>query len=405
MGANMKTTTPAFHVMLKPRGAICNLGCQYCYFLSKEKLYPEGSFRMDETLLEDFTRQYIQAQDAPEITFSWQGGEPTLMGLEFFEQAIGFQQKYAQPGQKINNALQTNGVTLTEAWCKFFKMHNFLIGLSIDGPKHLHDAYRRDKGGNPTFERVMNGLELLKAHKVAFNALTTVHAANAPHPLEVYHFLRDRAKIGFIQFIPIVERDNETGYQEGSKVTERSVTARQYGQFLISIFDEWVRRDVGQVYVQIFDVALGAWLGQPGALCVFAPTCGGAMALEHNGDLFSCDHFVEPKYLLGNIQKHDLIDLVTSESQIKFGRNKMDRLPGFCQNCEVRFACQGGCPKNRFIRTPRGEPGLNYLCRGYKDFFKYIDEPMKIMAFLIRQQFPPAEVMNILAERERGKQK
>jgi uncharacterized protein len=401
----MKTTKPGYHVMLKPRGAICNLGCQYCYFLSKEKLYPESSFRMDETLLEDFTRQYIQTQQSPEITFSWQGGEPTLMGLEFFEQAIRFQQKYAQPGQKIKNALQTNGVTLTEAWCQFFKAHDFLIGLSIDGPKHLHDAYRRDKGENPTFERVMDGLELLKAHKVTFNALTTVHAANAPHPLEVYHFLRDKAKIEFIQFIPIVERDNETGYQEGSKITERSVTARQYGQFLISIFDEWVSRDVSLVYVQIFDVALGAWLGQPGALCVFAPTCGGAMALEHNGDLYACDHFVEPKYLLGNIQEHDLINLVTSESQVKFGRNKMDKLPDFCLNCEVRFACHGGCPKNRFIRTPRGEPGLNYLCQGYKDFFKHIDEPMKIMAFLIRRQLPPLEVMNILVEKERGEQK
>jgi uncharacterized protein len=383
--------------MVKPRGAICDLRCQYCYFLSKEKLYPESSFRMDDALLERFTQQYIQAQRAPEVTFAWQGGEPTLMGLDFFEKAVLYQKKHAQPGQKINNALQTNGVTLSDEWCRFFKSNDFLIGLSIDGPKHLHDAYRQDKGGNPTFERVINGLELLKKHKVAFNALTTVHAANSPYPLEVYRFLRDTVKMAFMQFIPIVERDNLTGYQEGSKVTKRSVTAKGYGNFLIQIFDEWVRRDVGQVYVQIFDVALGAWLGQPGALCIFAPTCGTALAMEHNGDLYACDHFVEPKHLLGTVQENNLIDLVSSEKQYKFGRDKMDKLPKFCLECEVRFACHGGCPKNRLIRTPKGEQGLNYLCRGYKDFFHHIDEAMKIMAFLIRQGRAPAEVMNILA--------
>jgi uncharacterized protein len=392
------TTPTAFHVMLKPRGAICDLGCQYCYFLSKERLYPESSFRMEEALLEDFTRQYIEAQRGPEVTFAWQGGEPTLMGLEFFEKAVRFQKKYARSGQKISNALQTNGVSLTDEWCKFFKAYNFLVGLSIDGPKQLHDAYRHDKGGKPTFDRVMKGLELLKKHKVEFNALTTVHAANAPHPLDIYRFLRDEVGIAFIQFIPIVERDNQTGFQEGSKVTNRSVTARGFGNFLIQIFDEWVRRDVGQTYVQIFDVALGAWLGQPGALCVFAPTCGTALAMEHNGDLYACDHFVEPKYLLGNIQENNLIDLVSSESQYKFGRGKMDKLLKSCQNCKVRFACHGGCPKNRFIRTPRGEPGLNYLCRAYKDFFHHIDQAMKIMAFLIRQRRAPAEVMNLLGK-------
>lgn len=358
---------------------------------------------MEDSLLEDYTQQYIQAQRAPEVTFAWQGGEPTLMGLDFFERAIRYQKKYASKGQKINNALQTNGVTLTDDWCRFFKTNDFLIGISVDGPKHLHDAYRHDKGGKPTFDRVMNGLELLRKHKIAFNALTTVHAANSPHPLEVYRFLRDEARFQFIQFIPIVERDNQTGFQEGTKVTDRSVTARQYGQFLIHIFDEWVRRDVGQVYVQIFDVSLGAWLSQPGALCVFAPTCGTALAMEHNGDLYACDHFVEPDYLLGNINEENLIELVSSKRQVKFGRDKMDKLPKYCLNCEVRFACHGGCPKNRFLHTPMGEPGLNYLCQGYKDFFNHINEPMKIMAFLIHQGRPPAEVINILANRKRGK--
>jgi uncharacterized protein len=390
-----RTIPPAFHVMIKPRGAICNLGCEYCYFLSKESLYPGSSFRMEDDLLELFTQQYIQAQQVPEVTFAWQGGEPTLMGLEFFERAIQLQKKYAHPGQKISNALQTNGVNLTDQWCRFFKKNNFLIGISIDGPRHLHDAYRHDKGGEPTFERVMHGLALLQKHKVECNALTTIHAANADYPLEVYHFLRDELEMQFIQFIPIVERDNQTGFQEGSKVTQRSVRPQQYGQFLIQIFDEWVRRDVGQVFVQIFDVSLGAWLGQPGALCIFAPTCGTALAIEHNGDLYSCDHFVEPRHILGNLRESDLIEMVSSEKQNAFGHAKLEKLPRYCLDCEVRFACHGGCPKNRFIRTPKGEPGLNYLCAGYKSFFKHIDEPMKIMSYLFRQGQAPAEIMSI----------
>jgi uncharacterized protein len=394
------TTPPAFHIMTKPRGAICNLDCQYCYFLSKERLYPDSAFRMDEDVLENFTRQYIEAQRVPEVTFAWQGGEPTLMGLDFFEKAVEFQEKYTKPGMKISNALQTNGTTLDDDWGKFFKAHDFLIGLSIDGPQQLHDAYRHDKGGKPTFDRVMTGLEILQKHKVDVNALTTVHATNAPHPQDVYRFLRDVAKFQFIQFIPIVERDNATGYQEGSKVTKRSVKARQYGDFLIGVFDEWVRRDVGQIYVQMFDVALGAWLGQPGALCVFAPTCGTALAMEHNGDLFACDHFVEPKHILGNIQETDLLQMVSSEQQIKFGQDKLEKLSNYCLECEVRFACHGGCPKNRFIRTPKGEQGLNYLCQGYKRFFKHIDEPLKMMAFLLRQGQAPADVMNILARQK-----
>jgi serine-type anaerobic sulfatase-maturating enzyme len=386
-------TVPAFHLMTKPRGAICNLDCKYCYFLSKERLYPNSSFRMSETLLEEYTRQYIGAQQVPEVTFAWQGGEPTLMGLPFYEQAVGYQQKYRKPGMRIQNALQTNAVTLDDAWCEFFVKNDFLIGVSLDGPQHLHDAYRVDKGGAPTFDKVMRGLELLKKHRVEFNILTTVHAANADFPLEIYRFFRDEVQAQFIQFIPIVERDNDTGYQEGDTATERSVTAEQYGRFLNTIFDEWVRHDVGRIYVQIFDVALAAWTGSSPGLCIFEETCGKALALEHNGDVYSCDHFVEPKHKLGNMVDIPLSDIVVSEQQQAFGLAKRDTLPQYCRDCEVRFVCNGGCPKNRFIETPSGEKGLNYLCAGYKAFFTHIDEPMRFMAHELSQRRPPANVM------------
>ena len=391
---------PAFHVMVKPRGAICNLGCKYCYFLSKEKLYPESRFRMTGELLEEFTRQYIEAQQVPEITFGWQGGEPTLMGLDFFKLAVELQQKYRRPGMKIRNSLQTNGTTLNDEWGQFFRQHDFLVGLSIDGSRRLHDAYRVDKRGRPTFDRVMAGLELLKKHGVEFNILTTVHAANAGHPVEVYRFLRDEVGGQFIQFIPIVERDNDTGFQEGEKVTERSVSGKQYGDFLIAIFDEWVRRDVGRVFVQIFDVALGAWLGGSNGLCVFEETCGTGMALEHNGDLYACDHFVEPRHRLGNIQETPLLDLAGSEQQQRFGSAKRDSLPRYCRDCKVRFVCNGGCPKNRILPTPDGEPGLNCLCEGYRAFFTHIDRPMQFMAAELRANRPPANIMPYLAAEE-----
>lgn len=410
---------PAFHIMTKPSGAICNLDCKYCYFLSKEMMYPGSRFRMADELLETFVRQYIESQKVPEVTFAWQGGEPTLMGLEFFERVIYYQQKHARPGVTIHNALQTNGTLLDEAWCQFFKEHNFLIGISIDGPQALHDAYRVNKGGAGSFTQVMRGWRLLVEHSVEYNILCTVHAANQDHPLEVYRFFRDELKTQFIQFIPIIERATtqilplaNVGWSErdggerplytqsGSQVTNRSVNAHKYGEFLIAIFDEWVRHDVGQVYVQMFDVALGAWLGRPGSLCVFAPTCGNAMAMEHNGDLFSCDHFVEPDYLLGNIQSNHMLELVASEKQRQFGLDKRDTLPRYCRECEVRFACHGGCPKNRFIHSPDGETGLNFLCAGYKAFFNHVDQPMKIMAGLLRQRRLPAEIMKIIAAEE-----
>lgn len=399
--AGVQTTAPpAFHVMLKPRGAICNLDCAYCYYLSKERLYPGSRFCMSDGLLEEYTRQYIKAQRVPEMTFAWQGGEPTLMGLDFFRLAVECQQKYRRPGVRIHNALQTNGITLDDEWCHFFRKHNFLVGISLDGPCELHDAYRVDKGGKPTFDRVMGGVELLKKHGVEFNVLTCVHAANADHPPEAYRFLRDEVGASFIQFIPIVERDNDTGFQEGEKVTERSVAGRQYGDFLIAIFDEWGRRDVGRVFVQIFDVALAAWLGQRPGLCTFEETCGTALVMEHNGDLYSCDHFVEPQHRLGNIQEIPLIEMVGSKQQRQFGLAKRDTLPRYCRECQVRFICNGGCPKNRILRTPDGEPGLNYLCEGYKAFFTHIDRPMQIMAAELQAGRPPANIMHYLAEEE-----
>ncbi len=395
-----KQTVPAFHLMTKPRGAICNLDCKYCYFLSKERLYPNSSFRMSETLLEEYTHQYIAAQQVPEVTFAWQGGEPTLMGLDFYKLALRYQQKHKKPGMRIYNALQTNAVTLNDDWCEFFAHNDFLIGVSLDGPQALHDAYRVDKGGAPTFDRVMAGIELLRKHHVEFNILTTVHAANADHPLELYRFMRDQVGTNFLQFIPIVERDNMTGYQEGNTVTERSVTAEQYGTFLIAIFEEWVRHDVGRVYVQIFDVALAAWTGNNPGLCIFEETCGKALALEHNGDVYSCDHFVEPKHFVGNIVDIPLTEIVTSEQQRAFGLAKREALPQYCRDCEVRFICNGGCPKNRFIATPSGEPGLNYLCAGYKTFFTHIDEPMRFMANELAHQRPPANVMLYMHQKD-----
>jgi len=390
----------AFQVMLKPRGAICNLDCAYCYFLSKERLYPHSDFRMSAALLEELTRQYIQAQPVPEVTFAWQGGEPTLMGLDFFRRAVSLQKKYAVPGTRVVNALQTNATRLDDEWCEFFHAHDFLLGVSLDGPRGLHDVYRVDKGGAPTFDRVLSGIALLKKHQVEFNLLATVHAANADHPLDVYRFFRDEVGARFIQFIPIVERDNATGFQEGNTVTPRSVQGKQYGDFLIAIFDEWVRRDVGRMFVQIFDVALGAWLGQPASLCIFSETCGNALALEHNGDLFACDHFVEPRYKLGNLADTALVELVGSSPQCRFGADKRDTLPRYCRACSVRFVCNGGCPKDSLRATPHGEPGLNYLCEGFKAFFTHIDPPMKTMAGLIRRERSPADIMLLLAREQ-----
>ncbi len=382
----MKTAPPrAFHVMAKPIGPVCNLACDYCYYLSKTALYPEtADFRMSDAVLEAFTQQYIEAQDVPVVTFGWQGGEPTLLGVDFFARAVELQQRYRKPGTRIVNTLQTNGTLLDDNWGRFFKAHNFLVGLSLDGPRALHDAYRRDQGGAPTFERVMAGLEMLKQHRVEFNVLTTVHAANAPHPLETYRFLRDEAGAPFVQFIPIVQ-------QEDGGISSRSVTARRYGDFLTAIFDEWSQRDLGRISVQIFDVALLAWLGRPPPLCIFAETCGDALALEHNGDLYSCDHFVTPPHRLGNITETRLVALAESAQQRAFGQAKA-QLPQVCLDCDVRFVCHGGCPKNRLAGEGSSAAPLNVLCEGYKTFFHHIDRPMRLIAEGVNEGVPPERI-------------
>ena len=396
---------PAFHIMAKPVGSRCNLACDYCFYLRKMELYPESTFRMSDEVHEAYIRQLFEAHTVPQVTIAWQGGEPTLMGLDFFRRSLEFQKKYAKPGTRIENTFQTNGILLDDEWCRFFHENNFLIGLSMDGPKELHDFYRKDTGGHGTFDRVMQAARLLQKHTVEFNILCTVNAKNADHPLDVYRFFRDELKEHYIQFIPIVERDNETGFQEGDNVTTRSVRPDQWGRFLIEIFDEWVSRDVGQMFVLNFDGALAGWLGRAGTVCIFGRTCGLGMALEHNGDLYSCDHFVEPKYFLGNILQTPLAELTASAKQRKFGQDKGDTLPRFCRKCDFLFACNGECPKNRLLETPDGEPGLNYLCEGYKAFFTHADHSMKIMADLIRRGKPAGEIMNVRETEGKGNER
>ncbi|MEW6277037.1 MAG: anaerobic sulfatase maturase [Candidatus Eremiobacterota bacterium] len=376
---------PGFHVMTKPIGPLCNLDCAYCFYLKKEALYPgKRDWRMSPEVLEQHVRQTIQAHAVPEVQFAWQGGEPTLLGVDFFRHVVALQRRFAG-GKRIHNALQTNGVLLDDEWCAFLAEHGFLVGLSLDGPRELHDRYRVDRGGAPSFDRAMRGLEHLKRYRVEFNTLTVVNSHNGDHPLAVYRFLKE-AGSSFLQFIPAVER-------EGEAVAPWSVGAAQFGRFLVEVFDEWVVRDVGRVFVQLFDVALESWLGLPQGLCLFRPTCGAALALEHNGDLYSCDHFVNPENRLGNILENPLSALVNSPQQGKFGRDKADTLPGQCRRCEVRFACHGECPRNRFLRTGDGEPGLNYLCEGYLCFFRHVDPYMRFMAAQLRAGRPPALVM------------
>ena len=396
------TAPPYFHMMAKPTGPICNLDCEYCFFLSKEALYPGDRFRMSEDLLDTYIRQVIESQSAPEVTIAWQGGEPTLMGVGFFRRAIELAEHYKRPGQVVHQTIQTNGTLLTDEWCELFHDHSFLVGLSVDGPRGLHDTYRVDKKGRPTFHKVMRGHKLLVDHDVNYNVLCTVNAENQDHPLDVYRFFRDDLAARHIQFIPIVERDNDTGFQEGDTVTGRSVTSEDWGDFLTCVFDEWVVRDVGTVFIPTFDAALASWLGVAPSMCVFAETCGNAVALEHNGDVYSCDHFVEPDYLLGNIAETHMLELLASPEQRAFGEVKRSSLPAYCLECDVRFACQGECPKNRFILTPDGDPGLNYLCAGYKAFFTHIDGPMKLMADLLRRGHYADEVIELFAKAGRN---
>ncbi|HET9029077.1 MAG TPA: anaerobic sulfatase maturase [Candidatus Aquilonibacter sp.] len=395
---------PGFHLLAKPTGAVCNLDCSYCFFLSKEMLYPGSRFRMADELLETYIRQLIEAHVTPEVVIAWQGGEPTLMGLPFFERSVTYAERYRKPGQRIVYTLQTNGTRIDGNWAAFLKKHDVLVGISIDGPREIHDRYRVDKNGAPTFDKVMRGLRHLQEHGVEYNILTTLHAANAPFGLDIYRFLRDECKARFMQFIPIIERvagdapewkswrDRPLYEQSGTTVTSRSITPKAFGQFYCDVFDEWVRHDVGEVFVQLFDVTLENWYGAPPSLCVHRATCGTSLALEHNGDVYSCDHFVEPKYRLGNITEKPLIDLVHSSQQLWFGLAKQTSLPSVCRACEVQFLCHGGCPKDRFASTPDGEPGLNYLCEGYKAFFMHSAPAMRTMVELLRQDRAPSEI-------------
>ena len=395
---------PRIHVLAKPSGATCNLACSYCFFLDKELLYPDSKFRMTEETLEAYIRQLIESHRSNQVTVAWQGGEPTLMGIDFYRKAIQLQEKYRKPGMTFENTMQTNGTLLNDEWCQFFKENDFLIGISIDGPRQLHDAHRVDKGGIGTFDKVMRGLRLLQKHGVEYNVLVTVNRLTADHPKEIYRFLRDEVGTSWIQFIPVIERMNLDGMnliQEGEQVSPRSVRPKHFGRFLIGVFDEWIKEDVGVVYVQTFEAALRNWMRLPtSGMCVFEKTCGYGLALEHNGDLYACDHFVEPDYLLGNIKDEHMLQMIGSDEQTKFGQEKFDSLPQYCLECPVQFACYGECPKNRFIRTPDGESGLNYLCAGYKAFFQRVDEPMKIMAMLMNSGRPASDVMEILAEKK-----
>ncbi len=403
-----------FHVLAKPTGAVCNLDCSYCFFLSKELLYPDSPLRMADDTLELYLRQLVGAHAGlDEVVVAWQGGEPTLMGLEFFRRAVAIVDDCLQEGQRALHTIQTNATRLDAEWAQFFHERGFLVGVSIDGPQEIHDTYRVTKGGRGSFGQVMSGLAHLRDAQVEWNALTTVHDANAGRGREVYRFLRDDCGARFMQFIPIVERveagepqawsswrDRPLYTQHGDGASARSVGGEQYGRFLVDVFEEWVRRDVGEVYVQLFDVTLANWVGAPPSLCVHSETCGRAVALEHNGDLYSCDHYVEPDYLLGNIAGATLVELVESERQVQFGRAKLETLPDYCVQCDVRFACHGGCPKDRFIATPAGEPGLNYLCPGYKLFFGHTAPAMRFMAEQLRRRQPPAQIVEFYRERD-----
>jgi uncharacterized protein len=403
------TDTPQrrhLHVMGKPVGPICNLDCKYCFYLDKEKLYPSPhKFVMSDEVLDNYVRQYIASQPGPEVSFAWQGGEPTLLGVGYFRKVVELQARYAND-KTIGNSIQTNGTLLDDEWCEFFKENRFLVGISIDGPRELHELYRVDKLQRSTFDKVMAGIELLKRHEVDFNTLTVVHRESARHPLEVYRFLKQIGST-YIQFIPLVERSTDAGLAappllvpsaddaaQSATATPWSVDARDYGNFLVDIFQEWVRQDVGRIFVQVFETALSNWMGLGSTLCIFAETCGRALALEHNGDVYSCDHYVYPRYKLGNLLNQPLEELADLPSQQSFGNAKRDALPDYCRQCEVRFACNGECPRNRFLVTPDGQPGLNYLCAGYRHFFRTIDPTMKELARLLRAGRPAADIMN-----------
>lgn len=390
------------YVMLKPVGALCNLACEYCYYLEKARLYKDISKHvMSEELLEKFIEEYINSQTMPQVLFTWHGGETFMRPIGFYKKAIELQKKYAN-GRTIDNCIQTNGTLLTDEWCEFLRENNFLVGVSIDGPQEFHDEYRRNKQGQPSFQKVMKGINLLKKHGVEWNAMAVVNDFNADYPLDFYHFFKE-LDCRYIQFTPIVERlsQREDGLtlssaaqrNEGTELADFSITPEQWGNFLCAIFDEWVRQDVGKFYIQLFDSTLANWIGEQPGVCSLAKTCGHAGVIEFNGDVYSCDHFVFPEYKLGNIYQKTLVEMMYSPEQQRFGQQKQDSLPRQCKECEFLFACNGECPKNRFAFTADGEPGLNYLCKGYYQFFKHVAPYMDFMKRELLAQRPPANVM------------
>ena len=392
------------YVMLKPAGAHCNLACKYCYYLEKNNLY-QNSHRhlMSDEMLEQFTREYIEAQTMPQVLFTWHGGEPLMRSIDFYKKALALQKKYAH-GKQIDNVIQTNGTLLTDEWCEFFAKNHWLVGISIDGPQEYHDHYRVTPAGKPSWEKVMQGISLLKKHRVEWNAMAVVNAYNAEHPLEFYHFFRDNG-CQYLQFTPIVERltEHEDGRTLASLADDReipladaSVTPEQWGNFLCTIFDDWVRHDVGKTFVEIFDCTLANWMGVLPGICAYSKECGHAGVMEHNGDVYSCDHFVFPEYKLGNIREQSLIDMLYGEKQQAFSRLKHTSLPRQCKECDMEFACHGECPKNRFEKDKYGEPGLNYLCQGYYQYYSHVAPYMDFMKRELLAQRPPANIMNVL---------
>jgi uncharacterized protein len=350
---------------------------------------------MSDEVMESYIRQTIEAHTIPKITIAWQGGEPTLMGVDFFRRSMDVIKKNIRSGMQVENILQTNGVLIDEEWCQFLCENNFLVGLSVDGPKHLHDVYRKDKAGNSVFDKVLQNARLMQKHNVEFNILCTVNAVNSHYPLEVYRFFRDELKTPYLQFIPIVERANDTGNQQGNCITDRSVNPKQYGTFLIEIFNEWIQRDVGSMFIQFFDAVLASYLWGHSPICILSPQCGESVVLEHNGDVYACDHFVEPNYLLGNILKTPLTELVSRPQQRSFGDAKFTKLPRYCRSCVFLFTCYGECPKNRVLKTPDGEEGLNWLCEGLKAFFIHTEKPMQIMANLLLNNQSASDIMEM----------
>ena len=392
------------YVMLKPAGAHCNLACKYCYYLEKNKLYPTAQRHlMNDEMLEQFTREYIEAQTMNQVLFTWHGGEPLLRSIDFYRKALSLQQKYAG-SRRIDNVIQTNGTLLTDEWCEFFAQNHWLVGISIDGPQPDHDHYRLTAAGKPSWKKVMQGIKLLKKHGVEWNAMAVVNAYNANHPLEFYRFFKENG-CQFLQFTPIVER--QTRHEDGRTLasladkneiplSEASVAPEQWGYFLCAIFDEWVRKDVGKIFVEIFDCTLANWMGISPGICAYSKECGHAGVMEHNGDVYSCDHFVFPEYKLGNIRDHSLIDMLYGEQQQEFNRLKHSSLPRQCKECDMEFACHGECPKNRFMKDKYGDSGLNYLCPGYYHYYQHVAPYMDYMKQELMSQRPPSNIMKVV---------